>query len=166
MWAVRFCGMVMAASLLSGCAGARQRQDMARLQSQVGLLDERLSQLERSGTTGLSSTSSSGSGASWDAGFSETSPSTEKKRHSVSNQASSSKPSTRDIQQALKNAGFYQGNVDGKAGPLTREATKEFQRVHGLVDDGVAGRQTWAKLRTFLDLSAGSGEATSTTALK
>ena len=72
------------------------------------------------------------------------------------------------MQQALKNAGFYQGALDGKMGPQTRDAVKEFQRVHGLRDDGVVGKQTWAKLRAYADLSSASAsqESATTTALK
>jgi peptidoglycan hydrolase-like protein with peptidoglycan-binding domain len=87
-------------------------------------------------------------------------------RKKSSTSTSSLKPSTNEIQQALKNAGFYQGAVDGKMGPMTREAVKEFQRVHGLTDDGVVGRQTWAKLRADSDLSAGSGDVNAAEGLK
>ena len=80
--------------------------------------------------------------------------------------AASLKPSTREIQQALKNAGFYQGSVDGKIGAMTRDAVKEFQRVHGLKDDGVVGKQTWGKLQAYADLSASGGEATAAEAVK
>ena len=59
-----------------------------------------------------------------------------------------------DIQQALKNAGYYSGNVDGKIGPTTRTAVKSFQRDHGLEPDGVIGRRTWGKLKTYLSATA------------
>ncbi len=55
-----------------------------------------------------------------------------------------------DIQQALKNAGYDPGAIDGKAGPLTKRAIKSFQRDHNLVADGVAGRKTWEKLYPYL----------------
>lgn len=77
-----------------------------------------------------------------------------------------SKGSAREIQQALKNAGFYQGAVDGKLGPQTRSAVREFQRVHGLKDDGVVGKQTWTKLRAYLDVSAGGTEGAGSIAVK
>ena len=64
------------------------------------------------------------------------------------------KPTKREIQQALKNAGFYQGSIDGKVGPQTREAIKEFQRANGLHVDGVVGRQTWERLAPYLDQSS------------
>lgn len=148
--------LVAAAMAVGGCAGMRSKQELGRLQSQVGLLDERISQLERSSIgSGFSSTS-----------FSEPSPadavgpitSGTKSTSASAKTGSSLKPSTREIQHALKNAGFYQGNVDGKMGPMTREAIKEFQRVNGLTDDGVVGRRTWGKLKAYADLSASAGE--------
>lgn len=55
------------------------------------------------------------------------------------------------IQKALKNAGYYQGNLDGKIGTQTREAIRNFQRENGLDSDGVVGRQTWGKLKVYLE---------------
>lgn len=55
-----------------------------------------------------------------------------------------------DIQQALKGAGYYTGEVDGKIGPGTRESIKAFQRDNGLDADGVVGRRTWTKLKAYL----------------
>ena len=57
-----------------------------------------------------------------------------------------------DIQKALKNAGYYAGDVDGQIGPDSREAVRNFQRDNGLSIDGVCGRQTWNKLRTYVDV--------------
>ncbi len=54
------------------------------------------------------------------------------------------------IQQALQNAGYYRGNLDGKIGPQTRDAIKSFQRDQGLNIDGVVGRQTWTKLKVYI----------------
>lgn len=56
----------------------------------------------------------------------------------------------RQIQTALKNAGLYFGEVDGKIGPLTRKAIEEFQKTHGLKVDGKVGPLTWAELQKFL----------------
>lgn len=58
--------------------------------------------------------------------------------------------SIRQIQTALKNAGFYKGPVDGRIGPRTKEAIKEFQKANGLEADGVAGKRTQAKLSKHL----------------
>ncbi|MFA4991010.1 MAG: peptidoglycan-binding domain-containing protein [Candidatus Omnitrophota bacterium] len=55
-------------------------------------------------------------------------------------------PTTKDIQTALKNAGFDPGPIDGKMGQKTRQAIKDFQAAKGLVADGVVGPKTWAEL--------------------
>lgn len=55
-----------------------------------------------------------------------------------------------DIQTALKNAGYYNGEIDGKVGPKTRAAIKAFQEDMGLKVDGVAGKQTKEKLHKYL----------------
>ena len=60
------------------------------------------------------------------------------------------KPAGKDIQAALKNAGFDPGKVDGKMGPRTRQAIKDFQKSKGLVPDGVAGPKTWNLLGKHL----------------
>lgn len=54
------------------------------------------------------------------------------------------------VQLALKKAGYYDGTVDGKLGPKTKEAIKQFQRDHGLTADGVIGKKTWAEMKTYL----------------
>lgn len=57
---------------------------------------------------------------------------------------------TKQIQLALKKAGFYKGAIDGKIGPQTRRAIREFQKARGLKPDGVVGKKTWEELRTYL----------------
>jgi peptidoglycan hydrolase-like protein with peptidoglycan-binding domain len=57
---------------------------------------------------------------------------------------------TPDIQTALKAAGFYTGNVDGKIGPKTKKAVMEFQKTKGLKADGKVGPKTWAELEKYL----------------
>ena len=53
------------------------------------------------------------------------------------------------LQRALKNAGYYQGTVDGRVGSGTKQAIRNFQKDRGLNTDGVCGRQTWAQLKSF-----------------
>jgi len=60
------------------------------------------------------------------------------------------RPTTKEIQAALKNAGFDPGSFDGKIGPRTRQAIKDFQKSKGLVPDGVVGPKTWANLSKYL----------------
>ncbi len=54
------------------------------------------------------------------------------------------------IQTALKNAGFYTGEIDGKIGPMSKKAITDFQRSKGLVADGKVGPKTWSELEKFL----------------
>lgn len=56
-----------------------------------------------------------------------------------------------DVQSALKNAGFYTGEVDGKVGLKTKKAIEEFQQGHGLKSDGVVGEKTWSQLKEYLN---------------
>ena len=58
--------------------------------------------------------------------------------------------SKRQIQLALQSAGFYQGPIDGKIGPKTRTAVKDFQRSEGLKPDGLVGTKTKAALARVL----------------
>lgn len=60
------------------------------------------------------------------------------------------KPSVQDIQQALKNAGLYEGKIDGISGPGTRKAVESFQSKNGLKSDGKVGPKTWQKLKEHL----------------
>lgn len=60
-----------------------------------------------------------------------------------------SKDRIEKIQQALKNAGFYKGDIDGKSGLKTRSAVKAFQKSKGLIADGVVGQKTWDELSRY-----------------
>ncbi len=70
------------------------------------------------------------------------------------------KPAAKEIQEALQNAGVYQGKIDGDIGHLTRAAIKKFQADNGLKVDGRVGPQTWAKLESHLNQSAPIASAT------
>jgi peptidoglycan hydrolase-like protein with peptidoglycan-binding domain len=62
------------------------------------------------------------------------------------------KPSVQNVQQALKNAGIYEGKIDGISGPKTREAIEAFQSRVGLKADGKVGPRTWEKLKEYLNI--------------
>lgn len=80
------------------------------------------------------------------------SKSTHKVKSSTSSKAGSAswKLTSREIQTALKNAGFYAGAIDGKIGKMTKKGIKEFQAANGLAADGVVGKKTSAALRQHL----------------
>lgn len=163
MGIVRMGLMGIAVVCLGGCAAGKTSQEVKRLQSQVGLLDQRVSQLERAG-------------GAWPVSAILPEPAMEPGPTAAiipqaaagasKNVAAAVKPSTLDIQRALKNSGFYQGSIDGKMGPLTRDAIREFQRVHGLKDDGVVGKQTWTQLSSYATLSSDSDQAVASEILK
>ena len=61
-----------------------------------------------------------------------------------------SRPKVKDIQTALRNAGYNPGSVDGRMGRQTVDAVKAFQRTHNLPADGKVGKQTWELLKEYL----------------
>lgn len=61
-----------------------------------------------------------------------------------------SKLTVKQIQAALKVAGFYKGKIDGKVGTQTKKAIKAFQKAHGLKTDGVVGQKTERALREYI----------------
>lgn len=112
--------------LFSGCAstcGVKKCQDM---ELQVKNLESRLNTLESGRALG-------------DIAVSDI---------SISEQSAISAESltNTDIQAALKNAGFYNGTIDGKIGRNTKKAIEEFQAANNLKADGVAGAKTRAVL--------------------
>ena len=50
--------------------------------------------------------------------------------------------SVRQMQERLKELGFYSGDCDGDYGPGTQTAVRLFQSQHGLEEDGAAGEMT------------------------
>lgn len=64
------------------------------------------------------------------------------------------KPTEKEIQQALKNAGLYNGEVDGKIGPRSKRAIEEFQTQNNLKADGKVGAKTWQKLKEHLNVDS------------
>ncbi len=59
-------------------------------------------------------------------------------------------PTARQIQAALKNAGYYSGVIDGKLGKQSRQAIRDFQKANNLAVDGKVGKKTWAALKEYL----------------
>jgi peptidoglycan hydrolase-like protein with peptidoglycan-binding domain len=55
-------------------------------------------------------------------------------------------PSTREVQERLRELGYLLGAADGTLGQRTRTAVMAYQRVHGLQVDGIVGPQTAGSL--------------------
>ncbi len=64
----------------------------------------------------------------------------------------------REIQLALRAAGFDPGPADGKMGQRTRTAIRDFQTAQGLDPDGKVGPRTWSRLEPFLKKQASSSD--------
>lgn len=55
------------------------------------------------------------------------------------------------VQTALKSLGFDPGKVDGKDGPSTQNAVRQFQARATIKIDGIVGEQTRSALMNELD---------------
>lgn len=74
----------------------------------------------------------------------------------------SSGSAVKNLQQKLKNLGYYTGSVDGAFGAGTESALKAFQRANGLSADGVAGSATLSRLNSSKAKSASSSSSRAT----
>ena len=171
MLCVGRCAGIAALAVAAGCASSR-RHEMAvqDLKSQVGVLESRVSAMDErqqaieqktlsqredvaylKGKTSASPTNVSVTTMA-PAG---TEPALSAGRHSGKNRGvlyhrPTVSMSTRDIQRALKRAGYYTGHIDGAIGPRTKKAVRAFQKANGIKPDGIVGQQTWAKLQEYL----------------
>ena len=62
-----------------------------------------------------------------------------------------------ELQQLLQSKGFYTGKIDGDFGAGTTNAVLKFQKVNGLVTDGIVGSSSWAKLRAVVPTASSQG---------
>ncbi len=67
----------------------------------------------------------------------------------------------KNVQRALKHAGFDPGPVDGHLGPRTKKALVGFQKAQGLEPDGIVGMKTWAALSRHMATAQSSVEPAS-----
>ena len=115
---------------LAGCATTRSSSTVS-LENRVQVLENKVGALE----TDLQSTPQGS------ASMSET---------PAGSAVSAEKLTNKQIQKALKNAGYYDGTIDGKMGRKTRTAIKEFQKSNDLKADGVVGKNTKERLLKYL----------------
>ena len=142
--AFRFSVLLMVLGLLitsnTGCARKKNVNKVTALEAQMGVITDELVRLDQQiqeirGSIQAQPAGASASGASG-AGIYRT--------------PSGFELPSANIQKALQSAGYYQGAIDGKVGPSTRDAVKAFQRDHDLEADGVVGRRTWDKMKPYL----------------
>ncbi len=123
------------AVLLSGCATKELRRKVNDLDDRVDVLERRQGIVEND----LQQKE--------DVSYVSTVEVEEVSRKTIPSVRSLSK---KDIQRALRSAGYYGGKIDGKIGPQSKKAIKEFQADHGLKVDGVVGPKTTRALSQYL----------------
>ncbi len=134
-------GIVVFVFLLSGCAtmGRKKNLEVQGLKNQVSALEAQL-QVKDQQIQSLRDALS-------------TRPATEEKKVNIVKRVVpevKSHPNLRQIQMALKNAGYEPGTIDGKMGKQTKEAIKAFQKANDLKADGKVGKKTWGLLQEYL----------------
>lgn len=129
---------------LAGCATARKQKDMELqgLRNEVSVLEAQLTAKDEeiaSLRDALTRTTDEKAGLESALG----------KKKTVFE--AKSRPSPKQIQTALLNAGYDPGSIDGKMGKKTRQAIKAFQKDNNLKPDGKVGRETWGLLKKHLE---------------
>ena len=155
----RFLLMIVTATFLVGCATTRQPSEMSKLQITVAQLEKKIddkdqeiselkdqvqeltSQVDNMPSANVGEASSSNSVTS----KSSASPAAPADDRIIRVSATGE-----DVQRALKNAGYYDGAVDGKLGAKSQKAISSFQKDHGLNSDGIIGKRTWIELKKYL----------------
>lgn len=56
----------------------------------------------------------------------------------------------KQLQNALKQLGYFKGEVTGFYGPITKRAVARFQRAQGMHADGIVGLKTKEALAAYL----------------
>ncbi len=129
---------------LAGCAtGSKQkdleiqglRNQVSALESQIQSKDEEINSLREASTKATAEEKT------------EVTKKSSKKK--VIGEAKSH-PTSKQIQVALKNAGYNPGSIDGRMGKQTKDAIKAFQKANNLNENGKADKETWNLLREYL----------------
>ncbi|MCX5699973.1 MAG: peptidoglycan-binding domain-containing protein [Candidatus Omnitrophica bacterium] len=130
--------LVVFVASLSGCAtfGKKKDLDAQGLKNQVSLLEAQIQSKDQE----ISALKE------------ELSKATEKTESVAKESAVESRHigNVKQIQTALKNAGFDPGNIDGRMGKQTRDAIKAFQKAHNLKTNGKVNKSTWKALSQYL----------------
>ena len=143
--------VMIAAIALSGCASRKTGKKVDTMQAQVNAMTDELVRLDQSlQDTRAALAAQEGKGGGLESGAVSSSGEGSVSGGMYRTPSGFEIPSV-NIQKALKKAGYYNGAVDGKVGPGTRDAIAAFQKDNGLKADGVCGRGTWAKLKSYLE---------------
>ncbi len=138
---------------LSGCASRKTGKKVDTIQAQVNAMTDELVRLDQSlqdTRAALQTQESGGGGVVSESSFVPSSGEGAMVGGMYRTPSGFEIPSV-NIQKALKKAGYYNGAIDGKVGPGTRDAIVAFQKDNGLTADGICGRGTWAKLKSYLE---------------
>ncbi len=136
---------------LSGCASRKTGKKVDTMQAQVNAMTDELVRLDQSlQDTRAAIQSQEGKSGVFESGAVSSSGEGAVVGGMYRTPSGFEIPSV-NIQKALKKAGYYNGAIDGKVGPGTRDAIASFQKDNGLEADGVCGRGTWAKLKSYLE---------------
>ena len=154
--AIRLMTLIILGFFLTGCVTTKNKTSMDQLQTRIVELEQKLDEKDAeivdlkyelkdvsTKVDSIHTTESAPSRSSAAAISAE--PSAEKDDSVVKVSASAV-----DIQTALKNAGFYNGAIDGKIGSQTKRAIVSFQKSRKLKADGVIGKRTWEELNAYL----------------
>lgn len=135
---------------LSGCASRKTGKKVDTMQAQMNAMTDELVRLDQS----LQDTRAAIQSQEGKAGMFEPASASSNEGAMVGGMyrtPSGFEVPSVNIQKALKKAGYYDGPLDGKVGPGTRDSIRAFQKDNGLTADGVCGRGTWAKLKSYLE---------------
>ncbi len=137
--------LVPAVGMLSGCATVRKQKDLEiqGLRNQISVMETQL-QAKDEEITGLKDELNKAQVISQEKAADQQAVS-QKMIPEVK-----SRPTLKQIQIALKNAGYDPGPIDGRHGRQTRSAIKAFQKDNGLHADGKVGKRTWSALKKYL----------------
>lgn len=121
--------------LMSGCATTSKNTDLEiqGLRNQVSVLETELQNKDEEINS-----------------LKESLAKVEQKKEASTEEAVKSKPSPKQIQIALRNAGYNPGKIDGRVGRQTKDAVRAFQRANKLPVTGKVNEDTWDLLKEYL----------------
>ncbi|MFA6079674.1 MAG: peptidoglycan-binding domain-containing protein [Candidatus Omnitrophota bacterium] len=144
-----FYTMIVAALVfaVSGCSTVPKKytEEMSGLKTKVDTLETRVGEMEAKQSSEQSLTAEDTTGQQMSG-----------TNFSTKSSAGKTGARMRDIQSRLKNAGYYDGEIDGVKGKNTKKAIKEFQKANGLTADGVVGKKTWEALDKYAQGTTGA----------